>query len=161
MLKIFNELKLFFDDVYTEISVREYAKQVEISPPTASKLLKEYEREGLLISNKKGIYIYFRANREGYIFRQLERIYWFIILYPITEKIHENIAYKRIILFGSLVKAENTSKSDVDLYLEAEKRKIDVLNIQKLLKRDVQLHFIDSMKNKNLKKHIEEGIIIR
>ena len=140
MLKIFNELMPFFDDVYMEVSVREYAKEAKISPPTASKLLKEYEREELLISNKKGVYIYFRANREGYIFRQLAKLYWYSLLYPLTKAIYEDIAYKRIILFGSLIKAENTLKSDVDLYLEAEERNINVSNIQKVLKRDIQLH---------------------
>ena len=161
MLKIFNELRLFFEDVYREISVREFAKKVKISPPTASKLLKEYVDEGLLISNKRGIYIYFRANREGYLFRQLARLYWFSVIYPLTKTIHEEISYKRIVLFGSLIKAENTLKSDVDLYLEAEERKIDVANIQKLLKREIQLHFMNSMRNMNLKKNIEEGVIIR
>lgn len=161
MLKILNELALFFDDVYREVSVRVYAREVKISPPTASKLLKEYEKEELLVSNKKGIYIYFRANREGYIFRQLAKLYWFSLLYPLTKKIHEDIAYKRIILFGSLIKAENTLSSDVDLYLETQERKIDVLNIQKALKKDIQLHFVNSIKNKYLKKNIEDGIIIR
>ncbi len=161
MLKIFNELKPFFDDVYREISVREYAKESKISPPTASKLLKEYETEELLILNKKGIYIYFRANREGHIFRQLAKLYWFSLLYPLTKKIQEEIAYKRIILFGSLIKAENTLKSDADLYLETDERKIDASNIEKALKREIQLHFISSMKNKYLKKNIEDGTIIR
>ena len=71
MLKIFNGLNPFFEDVYREISVREYAKEIGISPPTASKMLKEFETEKLLLSNKKGIYIYFRANKENYLFKNL------------------------------------------------------------------------------------------
>lgn len=161
MLKIFNELKQFFEDVYREISVRQYAKEVKISPPTASKKLKEFVKEGILILNKRGIYFYFKANREEFIFKQLARLYWYSVLNPITEKIHGEIAYKRIILFGSLSKAENTIKSDVDLYLETEERKIDITNLQKLLNREIQLHFIKSIKNENLKKNIEQGIIIR
>ncbi len=161
MLKLFHELKPFFEDVYREISVREYAKELKISPPTASKQLKRYEKEGMLISNKKGIYIYFRASREGFLFRQLARLYWYCVIYPLTEKIHEEIGYKRIILFGSLAKAENTKNSDVDLYLEAVERKINVLEIRKALKREIQLHFIKSTRNKYLKKNIEGGVLIR
>jgi len=161
MLKIFNELKPFFEDCYRDISVRQYASMTDISPPTASKTLKELEKENLLISENKGIYIYFRANRENFVFKQLIRIYWYQLLSHLTEEIYELIAYKRIILFGSLTKAENTLKSDLDLYLESESREINTLNIEKKLKRKVQLHFINSMKNENLKKNIEQGVIIR
>ncbi len=161
MLKIFNELKPFFEDVYREISVRQYAKEVKTSPPTASKKLRELERENLLISTRRGVYIYFRANREGFIFRQLARLYWYSVFHSLTEKIHEEIAYKRVILFGSLSKAENTLQSDADIYLEAEEKKMDISDIQKKLKRDVQLHFIKSLRNENLRKNIDAGIIIR
>lgn len=162
MLEIFNELKPFFEDVYREISVREYAKEAKISPPTASKRLKEFEKEKLLIGNKKGVYIYFRAKREEQLFRQLSRLYWYCALQPLTEKMSQEISFRRIILFGSLSKAENTSDSDMDLFLGIEERKIDVSNIENAMKRKVQLHFIKSLKNKELMKNITlEGIIIR
>lgn len=161
MLKIFNELKPFLEDCYREISVRQYASMIRISPPTASKTLKDFEKNGLLLSENKGIYIYFRANRENFVFREILKSYWYIVLNPLTENLHETIAFKRIILFGSLVKAENNLKSDVDLYLESEPKNIDTKEIEKKLNRKVQLHFLNSMKNENLKKNIEQGIIIR
>jgi hypothetical protein len=33
-------MKLFFEDCYRDISVREYSRETTISPPTASKILK-------------------------------------------------------------------------------------------------------------------------
>ena len=161
MLKIFNELTPFFEDVYREISVREYSREVKISPPTASKQLKELEKEGLLLSNEKGIYIYFRANREGFFFQQLARLYWYSLLYPLTASLHENINYKRIILFGSLSKAENTQKSDIDLFIDIEAKKIENIGLKRSLKREIQFHFRNALKNKDLKKNIEQGVIIR
>ena len=53
MLKIINDLSPFFEDCYRRINVREYAKIMNISPPTASKLLNEYNQEGIL---KKELY---------------------------------------------------------------------------------------------------------
>ena len=161
MLKIFNDLKPFFEDVYREISVRQYSKISKISPPTASNSLKNYEIENLLISNKKGIYIYFRANRENYIFGNLAKLYWYSVIYPLTESLHEKILYKRIILFGSLAKAENTMDSDVDLYLDIDEKEIDSSEMQRVLKREIQLHFKKSLKNNHLKENIEEGVTIR
>ncbi len=161
MLKIFDELKPFFEDCYREISVRQYAGMIKISPPTASKTLKNLEKNGLLLSENKGIYIYFRANRESFVFKQLSKAYWFNVINALAEKIHEIIAFKRIILFGSLIKTENSLKSDIDLYLESEPREINIKEIEKKLNRKVQLHFINSMKNENLKKNIEQGVVIR
>ena len=48
MLEIFNKLKPFFEDNYKRISVREYARMQNISPPNASQLLNNLEKEGLL-----------------------------------------------------------------------------------------------------------------
>ena len=160
MLKIFYDLELFFEDVYREISVREYAREMKISPPTASKLLNELKAEELLVSTDKGVYRYFRAHRDGYVFRELAKLYWYSILHVLTEKIREEIAFRRIVLFGSLAKAENTNESDVDLFLDADERKIDVKHLQKVLGRDVQLHFAQSLRNEHLKKNINKGIVL-
>lgn len=48
MLKIFNNLEPFFENNYKRINVREYARLKKISPPTASKLLSELQKEDLL-----------------------------------------------------------------------------------------------------------------
>lgn len=161
MLNIFYLLEPFFKDVYREISVREYAKLKRISPPTASKILKNFEKEELLISSKKGIYLFFRANKEHFLFSELSRLYWHCILFNATRDFHKRVLFRKIILFGSLAKVENTKDSDVDLYIDIERRDINVENIEKNLKRKVQLHFKDSLKNINLKNNIEGGIVIR
>ena len=48
MLKIFNDLEPFIEECYKEIGVREYSRIIKISAPTASKILKNFESEGLL-----------------------------------------------------------------------------------------------------------------
>jgi predicted nucleotidyltransferase len=160
MLKIFNSLELFFEDVFVEISVREYAKLKNISPPTASKLLKDFAKEGLLIENQRGIYIYFRANRESNLFKDLASAYWRNKLYNLFQDIHDKFLYKQLILFGSIAKTENTIKSDVDIYVDLPKKKIDLNIIEKKLKRNIQIHFREQTKNVNLYKNIKKGLII-
>src|SRR3989338_10440082 len=115
MLKIFHLLENFFKDVYREVSVREYAKEIKLSPPTASKILKEFEKENLLLSAKKGIYIYFRPNKDGILFHGLAKLYWQNILFNETAELHKQALFRKIVLFGSLAKTENTLNSDVDL----------------------------------------------
>ena len=75
MLKIINDLVLFFKDHSRKINVREYARLMKISPPTASKLLSEYEKEGLLLKEKFRNFIFYSANSRNLNFKDLEKIY--------------------------------------------------------------------------------------
>jgi len=75
MLKIINDLGPFFKDYTRKINVREYARLVGISPPTASKLLCEYEKEGLLIKEEFRNFIFYSANSKSLDFKDLERVY--------------------------------------------------------------------------------------
>jgi len=46
MLNIINSLMPFFEDCYRRINVREYSRLRKSSPPTASKILFELNKEG-------------------------------------------------------------------------------------------------------------------
>lgn len=159
MLKIFNELAPFFEDVYREVSVREYAKITKVSPPTASTVLKKYEKEGILLLEKKGIYYYFRASRNS-LFVDLSRIYWKLVLRPFVSYILPQAKYGKIILFGSASKAENTVKSDLDIYIEVPIKQINVAEYEKKLKRRIELHFMEETRNENLRRNIYKGVFL-
>ena len=58
MLNIINNLRPFIEDCYRRINVREYARLTKISPPTASKILSEFNQEGLLSIEKDRNYIF-------------------------------------------------------------------------------------------------------
>jgi len=157
MLKIFDELKPFLEDVYNDISVRQYAKLISVSPPTASKLLNEFYSKGLLLMEKKGIYIYYRANRENSLLRDLARAYWKFLLGSLFKPIHKEFLFKPIILFGSLYKCENKKDSDVDLYIDINPKNINLYDIEKKLARRIQIHFNNESKNKELINNIKLG----
>jgi predicted nucleotidyltransferase len=161
MLKIFTDLKPFFEDVFREISVREYAREQHISPPTASKILKGLESEELLISRTLGRYIFFRANKERSTFKDLAKLYWQNLLGRLTRDIYEEIGFNKIILFGSIAKSENTRTSDIDLFMDVDERKLNLSGIEAELNRPVQVHFKKALKNKLLKENIERGLLIR
>tara|TARA_Y100000310_G_C20570236_1_gene757624 strand:- start:912 stop:1184 length:273 start_codon:yes stop_codon:yes gene_type:complete len=75
MLKIINDLVLFFKDHSRKINVREYARLMGISPPTASKLLEEYRKEGLLVKEEFRNFIFYSAKVSSLDFNDLEKIY--------------------------------------------------------------------------------------
>lgn len=164
MLKIIDDLKPFFEDCYRRINVREYAKILHISPPTASKLLTHYAAENLLIKTAYKNYILFYANKENKDFVDLSRIYWRHGLAELVSFIEHKTASPTIILFGSLSKAEAKLDSDIDLAVFSHKKEVDVKNFERKLKRTIQILWFGSIKdvkNKWLLNNIINGYVLR
>ena len=163
MLKIINNLTPFFEDCYRRINVREYAKILKISPPTASKLLLDYYKENLLLKEDYRNYIFFYANKDSKRFIDLSRIYWSYKLEEIILFIKKNLNNPLIILFGSFAKAEVTPDSDIDLAVFSHKKQLVFINFEKKLNRKIQLFWFDSLKDvksKELLNNIVNGYIL-
>ena len=160
MLKIINNLHLFFQDCYQRYGVREYARKMHIPPPTASKLLQSYEKEGLLKKEKDRQYILYFANKENKIFIHLSQIYWSQQLKDLIQHIEQKTFNPTIVLFGSLSKAEVKTDSDIDIAIFAAKKDLNLKPFEKKLKRNIQLFWFPSVseiKNKELANNIING----
>lgn len=163
MLKIINNLSPFFEDCYRRISVREYAKITGISPPTSSKLLVDYWKEVLLKKEEDRNYKFFYADKQSDIFTKLSGIYWSIRLNELTELIKKSSVNPAIILFGSLAKAEVKIDSDIDIAIISSKKEMNLKNLEKKLKRNIHLLWIESIeevKNKEMMNNIINGIVL-
>ncbi len=161
MLEIINNLRPFFEDCYREIGVREYAKIVQISPPTASALLKNFETEGLLKKREYRNLILFRVNRESLILRDLSRIYWRVKLKMLIKKLNEKLQIHVLVLFGSLSKLETKPDSDIDLALISNSKNIiNLEGYEKEFGRKIEVFRFKSLKdikNKELEMNILNG----
>lgn len=163
MLKIINDLEMFFEDNYQRIHVREYAKKRKISAPTASKLLKQYKQEGLLEKEQEYNRDFYFSNKENKTFIDLSRIYWRTKIQKITEKIENEYINPVIILFGSTAKAEVHPESDIDIAIfSPTKKELDTKDFK--MKRKIQIFLFKSkedVKNKELLNSILNGYKIR
>jgi len=163
MLRIINNLEPFFEDSYRRINVREYARTIKVSPPTASKLLEEYKKEGLLKKEEDKQYFYYFANKESWLFIDLSRIYWKFKLEKIglISFFEKNFIKSVVILFGSLSKAEAKKDSDIDIAIFSPvKKEIKITEFEDKLKRKIQLFVfkeISEVKNKELLNNILDG----
>lgn len=166
MLKIFNNLEPFFKDNYQRINVREYARIINISPPSASKLLSGFEKLGLLKKNITKNYIFYYANIDNKIFVQLSKVYW---LYKFKEiglidYLEKELLDPLVILFGSFSKAEININSDVDFVIFTPvKKSLDLLVYEKKMKRKFQVFMykdINEVKNKDLLNNFYNGQIL-
>jgi len=163
MLNIINNLKIFFEDCYRRVNVREYSRIMKISPPTASKLLLKFHKEKLLLKEKDKNYIYYYANKESRDFIDLSRVYWRNKLSDVLDYLDKKLLNPTIILFGSLAKAEAKTDSDIDLCVISHKKNVDTSYFEKKLKRKIQLFFFDSVKkidNKELANNIVNGYVL-
>ncbi len=142
MLEIFYDLKPFFTDCYARISVRQYAKIRGISPPSASKVLQSYFREGILSREEDRRYLFFSANRENALFVDLSRAYWRQVFSKtgLLDAIAHTFRLPVVVLFGSYSKAEVTPQSDVDVAIFSPSRAhIDLSSFEKKLGHRVQV----------------------
>ena len=163
MLKIINNMRPFFEDCYSRIGVREYARLMLITPPTASSLLKTYEKEGLLLKEKDRNYILFYANNDSNAFIILSRLYWQHVLSELTSYIEANTINPTVILFGSLSKGEAKQDSDIDIAIFASKKTLDFAVFEKKLKRKIQIFWhisINEIGSKELANSIINGHIL-
>jgi len=163
MLEIINNLQPFFEDCYRRINVREYARIVEISPPTASKLLDKFYKDGVLKKEEERNYIFYFANKDSDLFIDLSRIYWKykIDSSGLLEYIEKEFLSPVIILFGSLSKAEVKPDSDIDLAVfTPTKKEANLEQYEKKLRKKIQLFIfkkIEDVKNKELLSNILNG----
>jgi predicted nucleotidyltransferase len=166
MLKIINNLKPFIEDNYRLVNIREYARIQKVTPPTASRILSSFHKEGLLKKENNKQYIYYYADKESPLFIDLSRIYWKISLQrsDIINLIEEEFLNPVIILFGSLSKAEAKQDSDIDLAVfSITKKEVRLEKYEKKLKRKIQLMLFqkrDDVKNTELLNNILNGYII-
>ncbi len=163
MLNLINNLSPFFEDCYRRINVREYAKIIKVSPPTASKLLTLYLKERLLKKEEYRNYLFFYVNRESKQFVELSRIYWSFKLEKLVEFTKKKLLNPTLVLFGSLAKAEVKKDSDIDIALFAPKKEINLEIFEAKLKRRIQIFWFQSLKDiksKELANNILNGHIL-
>ena len=164
MLNIVNNLKPFIEDCYKRINVREYARLLRVSPPTASKMLDEHEKEGILIKEKDRNYLFFHANNKNKVFIELSRIYWFIKLNNLLEYFEKELVNPTVILFGSLSKAESKIDSDIDIAIFASKKDLNIKQFEDKLKRKLQIFLFNSINeipSKELTNSIINGYVLK
>jgi len=160
MLTIFNNLKPFFEDNYRRIHVREYAKLMKLSPPTASKYLEKYHKMKLLQKETEFRHNFYFADRENELFIDISRVYWKNKFKPLTKEIKKRAFNPIIILFGSLAKAEVLKESDVDIAVFGAKVGINIEKFERMFKREIQIFEyseISSVKNRKLLYNILNG----
>ncbi len=155
-------LELFIEEPTKEFSARGIAREVNITHATVLKYLKQMLKLELIIENKKTLYPTYYANTENekYIFYKKNHILFKIKESGLIEFIQSQVLPSCIVLFGSCAKGYYNQNSDIDIFVEAEEKKIDHSKYEKKLKREINLLYEKKFKDlsKELRNNIIEGV---
>jgi len=108
-------LKFLGRRYYEDYHTRELVRQLGISLGTASKSLKILTEEDLLIKRERGRLSIYQANMENPILRELKILFTLFDLEVMIKELKKDSS--RIMLYGSCATGEDTSKSDIDLFV--------------------------------------------
>jgi len=140
-LLILKALRFFVENPYREVYLREFVRELKISPNTAQRFLDLFVKENLLKEKRKANLRYFKANLENKVFRYIKITFSIknimdsgLIDYLKKEK------FSNVVLFGSVAKGEDDDRSDIDLVCIGSKKRLELEKFYNKLKREINVH---------------------
>lgn len=157
-------LQEFFDFPRKNFQMRELSRKAKLAQPSVINHLKVLQKDGLILKEKKGIYFTFAANRESEDFRLLKKqnLVWRIHKCGIISVLDEKLKPNCMVLFGSAARGEDTETSDMDIFVQAKEKEIDIKKYERALSRKINLFFEPEFGSlsKELKNNIINGTAV-
>lgn len=155
----------FFLNPMARFGVRELARITKLDTKTVMKYLQNLVKERIIIKRKeKGRYAYYEANRLSYIYRheKSEILIRKILASGLIDLLERNASPKAIVLFGSVQKGTYHKDSDVDLFVQAAYKQLDLHKFNQKIGHKIQLLFEKDIKslNKGLLENIYNGLVL-
>ncbi|HLF54720.1 MAG TPA: nucleotidyltransferase domain-containing protein [Candidatus Nanoarchaeia archaeon] len=155
----------FFVNPTAKLRVRQIEREIKVPLPSAIRYAKELEKQGILKSTiVAGVKLY-SADRTSKTFLIEKKLFNIKSLFSsgLVEFLVNKYSNAAIAVFGSYAKGEDIEKSDIDLYIEMQKKEINLERFEKELKRKIQLFIykkITDVENKELANNILNGITL-
>jgi len=155
----------FFSHPMNRYGVRELARLTNIDTKTVMKYLKELVNTKIILKKEnKGAYAYYEANRLSYIYRYeksdvlIKKIMHNGLIDYLENKLHPKV----IVLFGSVKKGTYHSGSDVDIFIQAEYKKLNLHKFNKEIGHRIQLFYEQDLHklNQGLLENIYNGLVL-
>lgn len=155
-------LALIFKYPTTGFTIREIAKTLSISPPTASSISKNLERIGLVRLEKEKVQYKVFGHTENEMFKDIKRVFNIFSLLPIKDFLIKKFNPNLIVVYGSYSVGEDIEDSDIDIFVDSvRKKRVNLSKFEKELGRSIHL-LVDKFENlpKELKTNIINGVIL-
>lgn len=109
-----NVLKFLIENT-GKYHVRQISRKTELSLGFVSRVLRELFENELILVEKKGRMMLYNVNDKNPVVKQIKVLLTMMRLYPLIKELR--VIVRRIILFGSAFRGENTPDSDIDLFI--------------------------------------------
>ena len=161
-------LQAFFDEPTVESGhqLREISRKIKLAPISVKKYLLELKQENLILEKKHRLQNYplYQANRDNAQFKFYKRIDLLLRINNsgLLQKIKDELMPNVIILFGSGAKGEDTENSDIDLFVAATAKKMNLQEYEKELKRTINILYEPKFNrlSPELRNNLLNGIIL-
>ncbi len=128
---------------FKELSIRELAKEADISPSTAKNCLDYLSGKRLVKKKILGRSHYYKLDMENFLARHLKILFSLNELNDsaiVKELLSKYDGIHSIVLYGSVARGEDDDKSDIDILVISRKEvKIKGLESEKKLKRELAI----------------------
>lgn len=158
-------LKQFYFNPMRRFGVRGLSRTTKIDPKTIMKYLKKFVQKKIIIKKKeRGKYPYYEANRLSHLYRheKSEVLIKKIFESGVIEYLEKKISPKAIVLFGSVRDGVYHKKSDVDIFVQTDYKRLDLSKFDQKIGHNLNLFFEKNPKNlsRGLLHNIYNGLVL-
>lgn len=157
-------LERFIEFPTKDFSARGIARDLKLSHATVLTCIGDLEKLGFIKKKKETLYPTFYSNTENKKYK-LYKKNWLVfkmIDSGLVDFIQKETLPSSVILFGSGSKATFTEKSDIDIFIEAKERRLNLKKYEKKLNHKLNLLFEPHLNDlsKELRNNIINGIVV-
>jgi len=158
-------IQLFFHKPMTRFGVRELSRQTHLDTKTVMKYLKNFTEQKLITKHTPlGKFPHYEANRLSLIYR-IEKSHILvrkILESGLVEYLEKQCHPQSLVLFGSVKKGTYHEKSDVDIFVQAPYKLLDLTRFETHIEHPISLIFEPDIKmlSSGLRQNIYNGLIL-
>lgn len=136
-------LSFFFDSPQKRFGLRELSRRCRMPKSSLQRILQYLVRQQLIQKNKNG----YSANETNFWYRFKKRNHLLVKIYQsgLVDFLQKSTFASVIILFGSGAKGEYVKKSDLDIFVQAQEKIVDIHRFEKKIRRPINLLFKEKL----------------
>lgn len=151
-------LEFFFENPSIQLTIRDLARKLKLSPSTLHIHLLNLRKEGLISKENQWVDNWYnRLLKSNYYLEKFAKC-------GLIDYLDQELAASSIIIFGSFRKGESNQESDIDLFVECgQNKRLNLSSFEKKLGHKIQLFTKPDINllPKNLLNNVVNGIKIK
>ena len=152
----------FLNNPTKKFHIREISRNINLATTSVKKHVNFLINENLVMEKKDDVFKYYISNFDNDKFRFYKKIHTLISIREsgIIDFLESNVSPDTMILFGSAGKGEDTMESDIDIFIQAKEKKVEIKKYEKKLNKKIQLFWAENISKipKELRNNIVNGI---